>query len=468
MNAALQLPPPMDRLAHLAQVVGGRLIGADAGFAGLGNDTRKLQPGELYVALSGARFDGHDFVAQAAQLGAAGALVERELPLPLPQVVVPDALRALQDYATHWRDRFDIPVIGVTGSNGKTTTKEMLAAIFTRRGPVLATVGNLNNHIGVPLTLLRLRAEHQAAIIEMGANHQGEIAVLTRLARPGIGVVTQAGLAHIEGFGGREGIARGKGELFAGLAREGLAVINADDAYAGLWRKLAAHCQQLRFGIEQPAEVSARDIREIAAAGRIEFELVTPQGNAAVGLPMLGRHNVMNALAAAACALGAGLSPAEVAIGLGAMRSVSGRLVRRAAVQGAQLIDDTYNANPTSLAAALEVLAQLPGRHWLVLGDMGELGTESDEWHRRAGEWARSSGCERLYAVGPLSGQAVAAFGAGARHFESHGDLATALRGEIGPGVTVLIKGSRSMHMEQVVQALLAPTADAGTASGNH
>jgi UDP-N-acetylmuramoyl-tripeptide--D-alanyl-D-alanine ligase len=382
--------------------------------------------------------------------------------------VVPDALRALQDYATHWRDRFDIPVIGVTGSNGKTTTKEMLAAIFTRRGPVLATVGNLNNHIGVPLTLLRLRAEHQAAIIEMGANHQGEIAVLTRLARPGIGVVTQAGLAHIEGFGGREGIARGKGELFAGLAREGLAVINADDAYAGLWRKLAAHCQQLRFGIEQPAEVSARDIREIAAAGRIEFELVTPQGNAAVGLPMLGRHNVMNALAAAACALGAGLSPAEVAIGLGAMRSVSGRLVRRAAVQGAQLIDDTYNANPTSLAAALEVLAQLPGRHWLVLGDMGELGTESDEWHRRAGEWVRSRGCERLYAVGPLSGQAVAAFGAGARHFESHGDLATALRGEIGPGVTVLIKGSRSMHMEQVVQALLAPTADAGTASGNH
>jgi UDP-N-acetylmuramoyl-tripeptide--D-alanyl-D-alanine ligase len=467
MNAALQLPPPMDRLAHLAQVVGGRLVGVDAGFTGLGNDTRKLQPGDLYVALSGARFDGHEFVAQAAQLGAAGALVERELPLSLPQIVVPDALRALQDYAMHWRSRFHIPVIGVTGSNGKTTTKEMLATILAQRGPVLVTAGNLNNHIGVPLTLLRLRAEHQAAVIEMGANHQGEIAVLTRLARPGIGVVTQAGLAHIEGFGGREGIARGKGELFAGLGREGLAVINADDVYAGLWRGFAAHCQQLCFGIEQSAEVSARDIREITEAGRIEFELVTPQGNAAVGLPMLGRHNVMNALAAAACALGAGLSPAEIATGLAAMRSVAGRLVRRAAVNGAQLIDDTYNANPTSLAAALEVLAQLPGRHWLVLGDMGELGAESVHWHRKAGEWARSRSCERLYAVGTQSREAVEVFGAGARHFGSHAELAAALRGELDAGVTVLIKGSRSMHMEQVVQALLTSTADAGTASGH-
>ncbi len=468
MNAASQLPPSMDRLAHVAQVVGGRLVGADAGFAGLNNDTRKLQPGELYVALSGARFDGHEFVAQAAQLGAAGALVEREQALPLPQVVVPDALRALQDYALHWRGRFEIPVIGVTGSNGKTTTKEMLAAIFVRRGPVLATIGNLNNHIGVPLTLLRLRAEHQAAIIEMGANHQGEIAVLTRIARPGIGVVTQAGLAHIEGFGGREGIARGKGELFAGLGREGLAVINTDDAYAGLWRRLAAHCPQLSFGIEQSAAVSARNIRELPDASRIEFDLVTPQGDAAVSLPMLGRHNVMNALAAAACALGAGLSPAEIAAGLGAVRSVSGRLVRRAAVQGAQLIDDTYNANPTSLAAALELLAQLPGRHWLVLGDMGELGAESIEWHRKAGEWARGRGCERVYAVGALSRAAVNAFGAGARHFESHVELTASLRAELEAGVTVLIKGSRSMHMEQVVQALLAPAAGADAAAGNH
>jgi UDP-N-acetylmuramoyl-tripeptide--D-alanyl-D-alanine ligase len=459
MNAALQVQPTMDRLAHLAQVVGGRLAGADAGFTGVSQDTRKLRAGELYVALSGARFDGHAFVGQAARLGAAGALVERALEEPLAQVVVPDALKALQDYAAHWRGRFGIPVIGVTGSNGKTTTKEMLSAILAQRGPVLATAGNLNNHIGVPLTLLQLRAGHQTAVIEMGANHAGEIAALTGLARPGIGVVTQAGLAHIEGFGSREGIARGKGELFAGLAAEGLAVINADDAYASLWRQQAGHCQQLSFGLEQAADVTARGVRETVGrdSGHVGFELTTPQGKAAVRLPMLGRHNVMNALAAAGCALGAGFTLDEIARGLGAMRGVAGRLLRRPARKGAQLIDDTYNANPTSLAAALEVMAQLPGRRWLVLGDMGELGEESRKWHREAGEWARARGIERLFAIGPLSREAVGAFGAEALHFETHARLAAALLDDLDADVTILVKGSRSMHMEEVVQALLAP-----------
>jgi UDP-N-acetylmuramoyl-tripeptide--D-alanyl-D-alanine ligase len=460
MNAVPQMSSTMDRLAHLAQVVNGRLAGDDVAFAGISTDTRKLQAGDLYVALSGERFDGHEFVAQAALQGATGAVVERALDGSVAHVIVPDALKALQEYAAHWRSRFHIPVIGVTGSNGKTTTKEMLSAILAQRGPVLATIGNLNNHIGLPLTLARLRAEHQTAVIEMGANHAGEIALLAQLGRPTIGVITQAGTAHLEGFGSREGIARAKGEMYTGLSAEGLAVINADDHYAGLWRSLAAHCRQLSFGIEQAADVAARQLREVIErdAGHLEFELATPQGNAQVRLPMLGRHNVMNALAAAGCALGAGLSPDEIAQGLGAMRSVSGRLVRRDAVNGAHVIDDTYNANPSSLAAALDVMAHLPGRRWLALGDMAELGVEGRDWHRQAGEWARAKGIERLFAVGPLSREAVTAFGAGAEHFDGHAQLAAALIHEANAQVTVLVKGSRSMHMEQVVQALLKPT----------
>ncbi len=469
MNAVPSAQPTMDRIAHLAQVVNGRLVGTDMAFVGLSNDTRKLQPGEVYVALSGERFDGHDFTDSAIKQGAVAVLVERKLDCAVPQIIVPDALAALQAYAQHWRSRFDIPVIGVTGSNGKTTTKEMLSAICALRGPVLATIGNLNNHIGVPLTLLRLRAEHQTAVIEMGANHQGEIAVLTRIAQPGVAVITQAGLAHIEGFGGREGIARGKGEIFAGLGANSLAVINADDDYADFWRQLAAHCQQLSFGVEANADISARSIREVAGAAgeQIEFELATPQGNAQVRLPMLGRHNVMNALAAAGCALAIGFTPNEVAQGLGAMRSVSGRLVRRDAILGAYVIDDTYNANPTSLAAALDLLSNLPGRRWLALGDMGELGQESAEWHRKAGEWARARGVERLYAVGTLSQEAVGSFGDGARHFDGHAEMARQLVSDLEAGVTVLVKGSRSMHMEQVVQALLEPSSGKKAGAGN-
>lgn len=456
MSTAPETAVVMDQLTHLARVVNGRLVGADADFTGINTDTRKIRSGDIYVALSGERFDGHDFVLQAAQRGAAGAMVERQVDGPVPQVITTDALQALQDYAAHWRARFTIPVIAVTGSNGKTTTKEMLAAIFSQQGPVLATLGNLNNHIGVPLTLTRLRAEHQAAIVEMGANHAGEIALLARIGQPDIAVITQAGTAHLEGFGSREGVARAKGELFAGLGSGALAVINADDVYAGLWRELAAHCRQLSFGIEQPADVSARNIHETIAgdSGSLAFELVSPQGNAQVHLPMLGRHNAMNALAAAACALGAGLSPQQVAGGLSAMQGVSGRLIRKPALKGAQVIDDTYNANPSSLAVALDVMAGLPGSRWLALGDMAELGDEAADWHRQAGEWARERGVERLFAVGRLSREAVRSFGAGAEHFSDHRQLAAALIQDLHAGVTVLVKGSRSMQMELVVQSL--------------
>jgi UDP-N-acetylmuramoyl-tripeptide--D-alanyl-D-alanine ligase len=448
----------MDSLAHFAQVSGGRLCGPDTDFVGVTTDTRKLQPRELYVALRGDRYDGHDYVAQAGELGAAAAVVERETGSDLPQVVVADALAALQRYAAHWRSRFSIPVVGVTGSNGKTTTKEMLASIFGHRGPVLATIGNLNNHIGVPLTLVRLRATHQAAIIEMGANHAGEIALLAEIARPTIGLVTQAGAAHLEGFGSIEGVAKAKGEMFAGLGSDGLAVINADDAYAGLWRQLAAHRRQLSFGLQADADVTAKNVRETVEAdgARIEFELVTPAGSTQAVLPMAGLHNLMNALGAAACAIGAGVTLEAVASGLASMRDVAGRLVRRAAVNGAQLIDDTYNANPTSLEAALGVMRAMPGRRWLALGDMGELGDEAASLHRQAGLWARAHGIERLYAVGPHSRGAADSFGEGGRHFPDHGQLAAALEQDLAAGVTVLIKGSRSMQMERVVAALLA------------
>jgi UDP-N-acetylmuramoyl-tripeptide--D-alanyl-D-alanine ligase len=335
----------------------------------------------------------------------------------------------------------------------------MLAAIFSCRGLVLATSGNLNNHIGVPLTLARLRAAHQAAIIEMGANHHGEIALLARLARPTIGVVTHAGMAHLEGFGSREGVARAKGELYAGLDSGGLAVINADDIYADLWRGLAGHCRQISFGTEKPADIAARNIREVSGkeGGSLEFDLVTPAGQTPVALPMVGRHNVMNALAAAACAWGAGIEAGDIARGLAAMQQVSGRLVPRRALRGAQLIDDTYNANPTSVQAAIGVLGALPGQRWLVLGDMGELGPEAREWHRRAGEWAKEQKLDRLYAVGEMSREAAAAFGPQGRHFGSHAELSASLAPELTPDTTVLVKGSRSMQMEKIVSALLAP-----------
>lgn len=438
-------------LQSVASAVDGRLRGANCTVHGVSTDTRTLQPGELFVALRGPSYDGHAFVSQAGERGAAACMVEEGSASLLPLIQVDDTRRALARLATVWRGRFSLPVIGVTGSNGKTSVKEMLAAIFARRGPVLATRGNLNNDIGVPLTLFGLDATHQAAIIEMGANHPGEIAGLTEIVRPAVGVVTNAGAAHLEGFGGLEGVARAKGELFAGLAAEGIAVINTDDRFAPLWRELAGSRRCIGFGLQAPADVSGTWTPLPEGS---ELGLRTPTGEVQLVLAAPGRHNALNALAAAAAAYAAGASLEEIRCGLEAFRSVSGRLQFKPGLRGARILDDTYNANPDSLQAALAVLSEQPGRHWLALGDMGELGPGAAALHEQVGVDARACGVQRLYAVGELAAHAAHGFGAGAERFADPAGLIDALEQELAGDVALLVKGSRRMRMERVVEAV--------------
>jgi UDP-N-acetylmuramoyl-tripeptide--D-alanyl-D-alanine ligase len=445
-------------LGEFARISGGRLSGADGAFSDVVSDSRTLAPGQLFVALRGPHFNGHDFVAAAAQLGAAGALVETAQAVALPQIVVADSEAALTRAARAWRGEFHGPLIGVAGSNGKTTAKEMLAAILGEAGSCLATRGNLNNHIGVPLTLLRLTPEHRFAVIEMGANHAGEVAALAALARPSIGMITNAGAEHLEGFGSLEGVARAEGEMVAGLAAGETAIINADDEFAGLWRGLT-RARVVTFGVRRPADFSASEVRAaVAAEGfRTHFRLSAPAGSAAIELQLGGAHNIANALAAAAAAAGAGATLAQIAAGLARVRAVAGRLQFKRTSGGAWLIDDSYNANPSSVRAAIEVLGALAGRRWLVLADMAELGTFARDAHADIGEFARAAGVERLYATGALSAQAVASFGAGAQWFADTGALTAALSRALesaGPEVRMLVKGSRFNRLERVVAAL--------------
>ena len=445
----------MERMSDLARRLDAPLHGDDVRFERVTTDSRALAPGDLFVALKGERFDGHQFVEHARAAGAVGALVSGVQATHFPQVIVQDTLAGLQEYAISWRGDFHLPVVAVTGSNGKTTVKQMLSAIFARRGPVLATVGNLNNHIGVPLTLLSLREEHKTAVVEMGANHPGEIARLAELARPDVGVVNNAGDAHLEGFGSREGVARGKGELFEGLGDHGVSVINADDDYADLWRGMAAG-DTITFGLSEDADVRAVHPRAEPPEAPVgmDFELRTPEGRQGVRLALPGLHNVRNALAAAACAVAIGMDARDVATGLLNVKPVSGRLTWRKALKGARLLDDTYNANPTSLHAGLELLALVQARRWLVLGDMGELGRGAEQLHHAAGESARALGIERLYAVGPLSREAARGFGSGAVHFAGVEELVAEVRERLAPDVALLVKGSRSSRMERVVAGL--------------
>lgn len=443
-------------LAPLAAEARGEAI-----FTAVTTDSRAITPGSLFVALGGERFDGHAFVAQARAAGAAAALVSRWVDDDIPQLKVAATLRGLQQLANFWRQRFELPLVAVTGSNGKTTTKQLLAAVFAARGPVLATQGNLNNHIGVPLTLLRLDETVRTAVIEMGANHAGEIALLAQIAQPDVGVITQAGDAHLEGFGSREGVARAKGELFAALGARGIAVINADDAYAPLWRQLAGPAAMLSFGLRSAADVHALDLQPQHDGGT-RFTLCTPQGRAAVQLPLPGQHNVMNALAAAACGVALALDTETIAQGLQQVQPPPGRLRWTTTTQGVRVLDDTYNANPSSLRAALELLAQAEGRRWLALGDMAELGGDAVQLHREAGVAARSLGVERLFASGPLAGEAAQAFGRGGEAYADADALIAALKPQLDNNITLLVKGSRSARMERVVAALT------GAAAGEH
>jgi UDP-N-acetylmuramoyl-tripeptide--D-alanyl-D-alanine ligase len=447
------------RLSEVAAATGGRLAGADASFAGVSTDSRTIGAGMLFVALAGERFDGNAFVAAAAARGATGAVVSKPASAGLPEVVVPDTLAALTALAAAWRAKSRAVVLGVGGSNGKTTTKELLAAILSGAGPTLATRGNLNNHIGVPLTLLRLEPAHRFAVIEMGANHPGEIAALAALARPSIALVTNAGDEHLEGFGDLAGVARAEGEMFAALPADGTAVINADDAFCEDWRAMApAGARILRFGIEAPAEVRAQ-----AITGRIEagafvtaFTLSIGDTEARVRLPLAGRHNVANALGAAAAAHAAGADMDAIVAGLERMQPVSGRLQLKPGPRGSWLIDDSYNANPSSVRAGIDVLSALPGEHWLVLGEMAELGDETVASHAGVGDYARRAGITRLFAVGSASRHAVDAFGARGSWYADATSLADALSACLEPGVTALVKGSRVNRLERVVERLAA------------
>jgi UDP-N-acetylmuramoyl-tripeptide--D-alanyl-D-alanine ligase len=449
-------------LGFMASACGGRLIGEDRSFGAVSIDSRTLEPGDLFVALKGERFDGHDFVAVAAERGACGLMVSRQLPVGLPQVLVHDTLEALASGARAWRQRFTLPLVGVGGSNGKTTTKEMLAAILERMGPTLATRGNLNNHIGVPLTLLRLAPEHRTAVVEMGANHAGEIATLVGIATPTVGLVTNAGAEHLEGFGSLEGVARAEGEMFAGLDGTATAVMNADDAFAPLWRELSGTARIVSFGIEREADFRARSLSSRIERGAwvSAFELVTPVGTASLRIALPGRHNVMNATAAAAAAWACGASLGQIVDGLARVQPVRGRLQLKPAHGGAWLIDDSYNANPSSAVAGLEVLGGLEGERWLVLGEMAELGEHAIAGHVEVGRAARAQGVSRLFAVGAGTLHAVESFGEGGDWFPDSRALATAVRQALHPGVTVLVKGSRVNRLETVVESLIeAPPA---------
>jgi UDP-N-acetylmuramoyl-tripeptide--D-alanyl-D-alanine ligase len=443
----------MMSLAILADVLKSPLVGKDAVFTGVCHDTRALAPGDLYVAIKGERFDGHNFLAEAIAAGAAGALLARDLETPLPYVRVPNTRLALGNLAAFWRNQFrDIPVIAVTGSNGKTTVKEMIGAILGETGPGCVTRGNLNNDIGVPLTLARLRAEHRYAVIEMGMNHLGEIEYLSRLTRPTVALITNASEAHLAGVGTVENVARAKGEIFTGLARDGTAVLNADDAYFALWRTLTGLKQTVTFGLDHPADVSAQ--YQLTGTGSAIRLKTTTHGEIDMRVPLLGRHNVMNTLAATGAALAAGASLAQVKAGLEKLKAVAGRLEMKPGISGARVIDDTYNANPASLTAGMQVLREFAGERVLVMGDMAELGGAAADIHFRAGELARRLGIQRLFALGELARLAVAGFGKGARHFDSPETLIEALQDCMHAEMTVLVKGSRVMQMERIVAGI--------------
>ncbi|HSX59767.1 MAG TPA: UDP-N-acetylmuramoyl-tripeptide--D-alanyl-D-alanine ligase [Tahibacter sp.] len=449
------------RLAEIAVWTRGRLSGADADVHGVATDTRALRAGDLFVALKGERVDAHDFLDAARAAGAAAALVARKVDVPLAQIVVADTERALGDLAAAVRARSDARVIGITGSNGKTTVKTLTASILALHGVTHWTQGNYNNEIGLPLTLLALPPETAFAVLEMGAGKPGDIAYLAAIARPEIALVNNIAPAHLERLRSLEGVAETKGALYEALPDDGVAIVNGEDAFAALFTGLAGARRTLCFGFSAAFDIWA-DALDLGLTSR--FRLHTPQGDADVALPLAGRHNVSNALAAAAIAHALDVPLATIRRGLEEASAVAGRLVRHDTGAGWTLIDDSYNANPGSAAAAVDTLVLQPGESWLVLGDMKELGDEAVDLHARIGAHARAAGVRRLYATGDLSRAAADAFGEGAQHFADQRELIERLRADLRAGVCCLVKGSRSSAMDRVVAALLGAKGDAHAA----
>ena len=449
----------MMSLQDAAAMVQGKASGGNPVFSGVSTDTRSVRAGELFVALRGERFDGHAFLDQAKKAGAVAAMVDREFSgtPPMPALVVEDTKLALGALARGWRARFTPQLIAVTGSNGKTTVKEMLAAILRSHAgedAVLATTGNLNNDIGLPLTLLRLREQHRCCAIELGMNHKGEIATLAEIASPSVALVNNAQREHLEFMNSVAEVAAENGSVYAALAADGVAVINADDAHADFFRNTAGKRRVVDFGLERKATVSGGYVLKALTS---EIEIRTPAGETRATLAIPGLHNVRNALAAAACAHAVGIAEKTIGEGLNAFRPYIGRLQVKQARNGATVIDDSYNANPDSVRAAIDVLAACPAPTVLVLGDMGEVGEQGEAFHREVGAYAFSKKITHLYALGEATRHAVSAFGGGGRHFDSVESLVAAIQGK-----SILVKGSRFMKMERVVAALT------GTTTGGH
>ncbi len=454
----------MIRTVPAAQVLHGASAGPDTEFTGVSTDSRTIAKGDLFVALRGEHQDGHAFVAAVARSGAAAAMVDASFDASvatLPLIIVEDTRLALGRLARHWRAQFSPVLIGIAGSNGKTTTKEMLASILRAAvgdENVLATAGNLNNDIGLPLTLLRMRAAHRWCAIELGMNHKGEIAYLAQIANPTLAVVTNAQREHLEFMGSVEEVAEENSAVFRALPEDGIAVINADDAHADTFRRAAGGRRVVDFALERRAAVTGRyELAPLSSSIRI----TCTAGEAVATLAIPGLHNVMNALAAAACADAAGISPDAIGRGLSAFRPYPGRLQVKKAPDGMTVIDDSYNANPDSVRAAIDVLAAAPGRTVLVLGDMGEVGDEGPDFHSEIGRYARERGITSVLAIGESTAHTVAAYGQGARHFATLEDLAAALERIRDESTTVLVKGSRFMRMERVVEALTGGGASA-------
>jgi UDP-N-acetylmuramoyl-tripeptide--D-alanyl-D-alanine ligase len=456
----------MMTLREAGTAMGAAEVDPTGRFERVTTDTRSLLPRDLFFALRGERVDGHQFVKTAFDLAASGAVVEKSFRLggaaDAMLIRVDDTRLALGRLAAHWRGRFPIPVAALTGSNGKTTVKEMLAAVLREAcreagmesgsgAAVLATEGNLNNDIGVPLTLLRLRQFHHYAVIEIGMNHAGEIRYLTHLAKPAVALVNNVQRAHLAMLGSIDAVARAKAEVFEGLGPGGTAILNADDAAAGLLRRAASGRRCLAFGIQHTADIRA-SYKLAVFDSAIDF--TTPRGRFSVTLPVPGMHNVRNAAAACATALALDIPPSAIVAGLNGFRGVPGRLQFKPGLRGARLIDDTYNANPDSVVAAIHVLRGRTGRTILVLGDMGEIGPAGPELHRQIGAYAKRAGVDQCLTLGELSMHAARAFGEGARHFERVEELVAQLKPRLDETVTVLVKGSRFMHMERVIEEL--------------
>lgn len=442
------------RLAEVADFLDAKHRGANVPFQSVSTDTRTLQPGDLFVALIGDRFDGHEYVQQAIDKGASAVMISKRMEVDVPFLQVADTTKALGRLGLYNRLRFDNPVVAITGSSGKTTVKGMMATLLRQQNEVLVTRGNLNNHIGAPLTLLRLSDNDDYAVIELGASGLGEIAYTAELTRPTVSILTNAGNAHLEGFGSVEGIVKTKGEIIDALADDGVAVLNADSPYFAEWQQRAGSRRVISFGENVLADIRATDIHS-NASGCCGFTLHINDEQLQVQLSVMGKHNVFNALACAAACVALEMPVKLIVSGLQAFESVEGRLLEKQGLNGSTIIDDSYNANPASVRAAMDVLASRKGHTIFVLGDMAELGVETHLAHAEVGAYAREAEIDEFFALGEFSRKAADAFGDNAHWFASHDNLIRFLTKKLSKDVTVLVKGSRSSHMDRVVNDIV-------------